>query len=125
MAACRRRSSSPSSRRGGLRIAYAIGSERQPAPPRRITMEEARMSDDAFAVLRTVPILRMFDVAKAREFYVDYCGFRVDWEHRFDAGAPLYLQVSLGDLVLHLSEHHGDACPGAAVRAEVRGVRAF
>ena len=41
---------------------------------------------------RTVPILRMFDEAKAKEFYVDFLGFKIDWEHRFDAGAPLYMQ---------------------------------
>src|SRR5262245_46104772 len=83
------------------------------------------MSRDALVVERTVPILRIFDVAKAKEFYVDYAGFKVDWEHRFSDDAPLYMQVSLGALVLHLSEHHGDACPGSAVRAEVTGVRSF
>lgn len=81
------------------------------------------MSTEAFSVERTVPILRIFDVAKAKEFYVDYLGFQVDWEHRFDDDSPLYLQVSLGPLVLHLSEHYGDACPGSAVRVEVKGVR--
>jgi hypothetical protein len=30
------------------------------------------------------PILRSFDEAKAREFYIDYLGFSVDWEHRFE-----------------------------------------
>ena len=29
------------------------------------------------------PILRIFDIAKAREFYLDFLGFAVDWEHRF------------------------------------------
>ena len=46
------------------------------------------------AVLQTVPILRIFDVAKAKEFYLDYLGFRADWEHRFEPGLPLYMQVS-------------------------------
>lgn len=64
----------------------------------------------------TTPILRIFDEAKAREFYVDFLGFRVDWEHRFAPDLPLYLQVSRAGCVLHLSEHHGDACPGAAMR---------
>ena len=32
---------------------------------------------------KTTPILRIFDEAKAREFYVDFLGFKVDWEHRF------------------------------------------
>ncbi|WJN57795.1 glyoxalase superfamily protein [Pseudomonas sp. SO81] len=73
----------------------------------------------------TTPILRIFDEAKAREFYVEYLGFRVDWEHRFAPGMPLYLQISRGGCVLHLSEHHGDACPGAAMRIETDALDAF
>ncbi len=42
---------------------------------------------------KTTPILRIFDDAKAREFYVDFLGFKVDWEHRFDPRTPIYLQV--------------------------------
>ncbi|WPN97436.1 glyoxalase superfamily protein [Pseudomonas sp. MUP55] len=71
------------------------------------------------------PILRIFDEAKALEFYVDFLGFKVDWQHRFEANFPLYLQVSLGQCVLHLSEHHGDASPGAAVRIQAQGVDAY
>lgn len=67
---------------------------------------------------KVTPILRIFDEAKAREFYVDFLGFRVDWEHRFEPGLPLYLQVSREGCALHLSEHHGDCSPGAAVRIE-------
>jgi catechol 2,3-dioxygenase-like lactoylglutathione lyase family enzyme len=39
---------------------------------------------------RTTPILRIFDEAKAKEFYVDFLGFKVDWEHRFEETLPLY-----------------------------------
>lgn len=56
----------------------------------------------------TTPILRIFDEDKAREFYVQFLGFQVDWEHRFEPGLPLYLQVSRDACVLHLSEHHGE-----------------
>jgi len=73
-------------------------------------------------MLQTVPILRIFDVAKAREFYVGFLGFTVDWEHRFDDAAPLYMQISRGALVLHLSEHHGDACPGSTVFVRLTGI---
>ncbi|MDQ2988106.1 MAG: VOC family protein [Pseudomonadota bacterium] len=70
----------------------------------------------------TTPILRIFDEAKAKEFYVEFLGFKVDWAHRFDPGLPLYLQVSRDGCILHLSEHHGDCCPGAAMRIEVNGI---
>jgi len=71
------------------------------------------------------PILRIFDEAKAREFYVEFLGFTVDWEHRFEPDLPLYMQVLKGDCVLHLSGHHGDACPGSAVRVAITGLDAY
>ena len=40
------------------------------------------------------PILRIFDIAKAREFYLEYLGYTVDWEHRFAPELPLYMQIS-------------------------------
>lgn len=74
---------------------------------------------------KAIPMLRVFDLAKAKEFYVDFLGMSVDWEHRYGETFPVYLQVSRGDLVLHLTEHHGDACPGAAVFVRTKGVAAF
>ena len=70
-------------------------------------------------------ILRIFDEAKAKEFYIDYLGFKVDWEHRFEKSMPLYLQVSKGACVIHLSEHHGDGTPGTKIRIECDNVRAY
>lgn len=74
---------------------------------------------------KTTPILRIFDEAKAKEFYVGFLGFKVDWEHRFEEGLPLYMQVSRDGCVLHLSEHHGDCSPGAAMRIETDELEAF
>ena len=71
------------------------------------------------------PILRIFDEAKAREFYVDFLEFKVDWEHRFEPGLPLYMGVSKDTVVLHLSEHFGDGTPGTHVRIECDDVDAF
>ena len=72
-----------------------------------------------------IPILRMFDEAATREFYVDFLGFRLDWEHRFGEGLPLYMQLSRDKCVLHLSGHFGDACPGAALRIPVDDIDAY
>lgn len=74
---------------------------------------------------KTTPILRIFDEARAKEFYVGFLGFKVDWEHRFEAGLPLYMQVSKDGCVIHLSEHHGDCSPGAAMRIETNELEAF
>jgi catechol 2,3-dioxygenase-like lactoylglutathione lyase family enzyme len=72
--------------------------------------------------LRTIPVLRIFDEAKAREFYVGFLGFQVDFEHRFGDNFPLFMQVSRDGCVVRLSEHHGDACPGAAVTFLIEGI---
>lgn len=61
------------------------------------------------------PIIRIFSVEKAKEFYLDFLGFSLEWEHRFDDAAPLYTQIRRSDLVLHLSEHYGDATPGSTI----------
>lgn len=74
---------------------------------------------------RVIPILRMFDVAKAREFYLGYLGFAVDFEHRFEPDLPLFMQVSRGDARLYLSEHHGDGSPGCHVTIEMSGIRYY
>ncbi len=67
------------------------------------------------ASLRAIPLLRIFDERKAKDFYLDFLGMKLDWAHRFEPGAPLYMQVSRDGLVLHLSEHSGDCSPGAKV----------
>lgn len=72
-----------------------------------------------------VPILRMFDENKAREFYVGYLGFKVDFEHRFEPGTPLFMGLSLGDCVINLSEHHGDASPGATLRIRIEELEEY
>lgn len=87
---------------------------------------EAGAGDDgAIRFDQRIPIMRIFDIAKAREFYLDFLGFSTDWEHRFHESAPLYTQISRAGLVLHLSEHHGDASPGSTVFVWMHGIEAF
>lgn len=73
----------------------------------------------------TTPILRSFNELKAKEFYIDFLEFNLDWEHRFEDDLPLYMQVSKGDCVLHISEHHGDCSPGAALRIETENLEKY
>lgn len=86
---------------------------------------EREAAQDSVRLQRAIPILRIFDEAKAREFYCGFLGFAVDFEHRFEPGMPLYLQVSRSGLLLHLSEHHGDGSPGATIQVPVEGLAAF
>ena len=74
---------------------------------------------------RVTPVFRIFSLEKAREFYLDFLGFKVDWEHRFGPNFPVYMQVSRDALALHLSEHHGDGTPGSVVYVYIRGVEAL
>lgn len=76
------------------------------------------------ALSAPVPILRMTDVAATTRFYVDYLGFRLDWQDG-EGDGPVYLQVSRGDAVLHVSSHHDDGTPGTAVLVELRGLDAL
>ncbi|KZN61364.1 glyoxalase superfamily protein [Pseudoalteromonas luteoviolacea] len=63
-----------------------------------------------------IPILRSFDEYQAKRFYIDFLEFQLDWEHKHESGLPLYMQISQGKCVLHLSEHYADATPGASLR---------
>jgi hypothetical protein len=76
----------------------------------------------AITLESTVPVLRIFDEVKAREFYIDFLGFKVDFEHRFGNNFPLYMGISRDGIQLHLSEHHGDASPGSTVFVRCKGV---
>ena len=74
---------------------------------------------------RAVPVFRIFSLEKAREFYLDFLGFKVEWEHRFAPDAPVFMQVSRGGLAINLSEHHGDGTPGSVAYVYTKGVRAL
>jgi catechol 2,3-dioxygenase-like lactoylglutathione lyase family enzyme len=73
------------------------------------------------------PTLRIFDYDKTIEFYVNWLGFTVDWMHEFEAGTtPKFLQASLRDIVLYLSEHHGDGSPGIHITiADFEGLEVY
>ena len=72
---------------------------------------------------KTIPLLRILDEAQAKEFYIDFLGFKLDWGNR-STGA-FFMQVSLDECVLHLSEHSGDARPGAAVKVHTDNIEEY
>lgn len=94
------------------------------APPEP-EAEAAPAPAGGFILKTAIPILRIFAVGKAKEFYVDFLGFTIDWEHRFGDNFPLYAQISRTGLKLHLSEHHGDASPGSTVFIWMRGIAEY
>lgn len=62
----------------------------------------------------TIHVLRIFDYSKVIEFYINWLEFKVDWEDKSNE-LPIYIQISLNNIILHLSENHGDSCPGSKV----------
>jgi len=74
--------------------------------------------------LKGIPILRITDVQRAKQFYGEFLGFEVDWEHYYEEDAPVYLQMSRDELVLHLSENDRFT-EGTIVFVETVGIDAF
>lgn len=62
-----------------------------------------------------IPQLRMVSAARSLPFYVDQLGFTIDWEHRFEPGFPLFVQITRAGQTIFLTEHTGDCEPGGAV----------
>lgn len=84
-----------------------------------------RNAEDAAGIGAPVPILRVQRFDDVRAFYVDYLGFTVEWEHRFEPELPLYARLVRGAARLDLSEHHGDGTPGSAIWIPVADVSAL
>ncbi len=62
---------------------------------------------------KIIPVLRIFDVNKAKEFYIDWLGFEIGFEHQFEPDTPYYIGIKKENIEIHLSEHYGDGVPGA------------
>lgn len=74
---------------------------------------------------KVIPVFRIFDYNKAIEFYVNWLGFTVVWEHHFEENTPVYIEVEKDGITLHLSEHHGDGTPGTHVFVWCKGVEEY
>ena len=62
-----------------------------------------------------IPQLRITEVEPSEHFYIDGLGFALDWEHRFEPGFPLFMQLTREGQMIFLSQHSGDCEPGGAV----------
>ena len=89
---------------------------------------KAGSPSERFGIGSSIPVLRMLDESAARAFYLDFLGFAIDWEHRFTpsrAESPLYLQLHLGDAVVHLDGHADQNTPVAEIRIPVRDLQGY
>ncbi len=90
-------------------------------------MSDPTQVSNSFEIKSSIPVLRMLNEEETRKFYVDFLGYQIDWEHRFrdSHDSPLYMQIHLGDSVLHLNGHADSESPVAEVRIPVKGLDAF
>ncbi len=49
-------------------------------------------TDSTVTIRPAIPVIRIFDLEKARQYYLDYLGFSVDWEHRQEEDIPSTLR---------------------------------
>ena len=72
-----------------------------------------------------IPVLRSFDYKVMSKFYLEYLGFKLNWEYRHTPHLPIYSQVSREECILHLSEHHSDCTPGSCIRIETSSLEEY
>lgn len=70
------------------------------------------------------PVFQITDYPQTMAFYVDWLGFHIDWEER-PASGGCYLQISRGDIVLHLTTYPNESSIGARALAEFTGLLSF
>jgi catechol 2,3-dioxygenase-like lactoylglutathione lyase family enzyme len=80
--------------------------------------------DDDSMDEEVIPILRVEDAVAAVAWY-ERLGFAQQWEHRFEAGLPAFVEVARGGVRLFLSEHEGDARPDTLVYLRVHDIEAI
>lgn len=70
------------------------------------------------------PQFRITDARRSLAFYVDGLGFEVDWEHRFEPGLPVFMQLTRAGQSIFLTEHAGDCQVGGAAYFVIPDVEA-
>ncbi|UNI24137.1 hypothetical protein JDV02_009910 [Purpureocillium takamizusanense] len=72
----------------------------------------------------SAPVLHVFDAQKADDIYISYLGFKVHW-WRFNRSGLVYKKISLGGLVLYLSEVSRDYTVEVGVRMRKAQLQAY
>ncbi|MFO7538836.1 MAG: VOC family protein [Chloroflexota bacterium] len=61
-----------------------------------------------------IPQFRITDARRSLSFYVDGLAFTIDWQHQFEPGFPLFMQLTRAGQTIFLTEHAGDCQVGGA-----------
>jgi uncharacterized glyoxalase superfamily protein PhnB len=76
-------------------------------------------------LLKNIPIIRIYEVEKAKEFYMDWLGFEVTFDHQFEPHMPHYIGIKKDDIELHLSGHDGDTVLGIRIFITCNKIKDF
>mgnify|MGYP001206626936 CR=1 FL=1 len=71
------------------------------------------------------PQFRITNEQRSIAFYVDGLGFTIDWEHRFEPGFPVFMQLTRQGQSIFLTGHAGDCKVGGAAYFVVPDVDAY
>lgn len=71
-----------------------------------------------------IPQFRITNAPRSAAFYVDGLGFTIDWEHQFEPGFPVFMQLTRAGQTIFLTEHAGDCEVGGAAYFTVPDVDA-
>jgi hypothetical protein len=74
---------------------------------------------------KAIPILHIGDEATAREFYLAFLGFSIEFEQRLSADVSLYLGISRNGVRLHLSEQQDGVGPGSTIFVPTQNIERF
>ena len=69
-----------------------------------------------------IPVLRITSLAAAKEFYVDFLGFKFDWGDDEPQAEHAYAQVSRDGVQLHLAETSEGGRPAALLFRDMTGL---
>lgn len=69
-----------------------------------------------------IPQLRILRAEESLPFYVRGLGFKVDWQHEFEPGLPMFFQLTRAGQTIFLTEHSSDCQVGGAAYFKVPDV---
>jgi len=72
-----------------------------------------------------IPVLLITSLALAKEFYVDFLGFKFDWGNDEPQAGRAYAQVSRDGVQLHLAEDSEGGRPAALLFRDMTGLTAL
>jgi hypothetical protein len=107
-------------------LAARIEQESQSRIVQSYLVEGADISDPKRATTSTIPILRIFSEDRAKEFYLEFLGFKLDWGGPASGpGSSFYGQIIRGETTLQLTEQPYDPGHGATVAINIDGIDAL